>query len=157
MTDEMKQKRQHLAELSRVIKMKIQQGVTSAANVNEGLIEFYSEGEDLEFNTFFEWKKLGYSIKKGSKAFLVWGKPRKIPVINTEKDSDQEEDEFKFWPVAYLFSEKQVEKERRCSMKWLEIFIEWLDSLYYQGFASQLQSDDPERFQWEYDHFIENY
>ena len=113
MTEAMKQKRQHLAELSRVIKMKIQQGITNAATVNEGLIELYSEGdESLEFNTFFEWKKKGFSIKKGSHAFLVWGKPRKIPVIDAEKDSDQE-DEFKFWPVAYLFSENQVEKSMK--------------------------------------------
>lgn len=116
MTEAMKAKRQHLAQLSRVIKMKMQTGVTDAATVNEGLIELYSEDEILEFNTFFEWKKKGYSIKKGSTAFLVWGKPRKVPIPGTEKnsnsDSDSEDDEFKFWPVAYLFSEKQVEKRK---------------------------------------------
>ena len=42
-------------------------------------------------------------------------------------------------------------------MNWLEIFFEWLDSLYYQGFASQLQKEEPERFQWEYENFLETY
>jgi len=95
--------------------MKIQQGVTNAATINEGLIELYSEGdESMEFNTFFEWKKKGFSIKKGSHAFLVWGKPKKLPVSPKEGETEEtEEDEFKFWPVAYLFSEKQVEKTKK--------------------------------------------
>ena len=42
-------------------------------------------------------------------------------------------------------------------MKMLEIFIEWLDNIYFQGYAAQLSKDDPDAYAWEYHHFIENY
>jgi len=79
-----------------------------AGSVNEGLIEMYSDGKKLKYNTFNQWKEKGFQVKKGSKAFLVWGSPRQVPVT----DSDQEEDEFKFWPLCYLFSENQVERRQ---------------------------------------------
>jgi len=106
MTEEFKAKRTALCDLSRAIKAQIEAGELEAATINEGLIEVYSKGKDLEFNTFHQWKGKGFKILKGSKAFLVWGKPMKVPVPESEK----EDDEFKFWPVCYLFSEKQVEK-----------------------------------------------
>ena len=89
-------------------------GLINASKINEGLIQFYSENEELEFNTFWEWKKKGFSVKKGSIAFLVWGKPKKLLVSPKEDETEETEgDEFKFWPIAYLFSEKQVEKTKK--------------------------------------------
>ena len=107
MNEAMKAKRQTLAQLSRSVKAQIESGEIEAATINEGLIEIYSEGQELEYNTFKQWKEKGFSIKKGSHAHLVWGKPRQVPVV----DSDKENDEFKYWPVCYLFSENQVEKK----------------------------------------------
>jgi len=40
-------------------------------------------------------------------------------------------------------------------MKWLEAFMEWLDKLYYEGYAIQLSKNDPDAFAWEYDRFIQ--
>jgi len=107
MKQSIKEKRKELAQLSRGIQLLVKEGAYDS--VNEGLIDLYSDGEDLEFNTFHQWKAKGFSVKKGSKAFLVWGKPRKVAVAEPE---DGEDDEFKFWPLCYLFSSKQVEATR---------------------------------------------
>ena len=79
-------------------------GELECVTINEGLIDTYSKGNELEFNTFKQWKEKDFQVKKGSKAFAVWGKPRKVPVPDSDKD-----DEFKFWPICYLFSQDQVE------------------------------------------------
>ncbi len=105
MNEKTKKKRKELSQLSRLIKARMDTGDIDAVTINEGLIETYSKGEELEFNTFNQWKKKNFHVIKGSRAFSVWGKPRKAPVPN----SDKEDDEFKFWPICYLFSTKQVE------------------------------------------------
>ena len=104
MNEKTKLRRKKLSMLSRVIKAQIEVGDIEAATINEGLIETYSKGEQLEFNTFHQWKKKNFQVKKGSEAFAVWGKPRKVPVPDSDKD-----DEFKFWPICYLFSQEQVQ------------------------------------------------
>jgi hypothetical protein len=47
-------------------------------------------------------------VKKGEKALLLWGEPRKA--AKQEKTTGNEKDEFSFFPLAYVFSENQVEK-----------------------------------------------
>lgn len=109
----MKIKRLQLSQTSRIVKQLMEIGETDAESVNEGLLELYSNGENLRFNTFHGWKDKGFKVKKGSQAYLVWGKPRKVPVPGVEKptiEANKEEDEFKYWPICYLFSNKQVEK-----------------------------------------------
>jgi len=74
--------------------------------VNSVLIEMYKNEEHQEFNNFHQWLKLGFKVKKGSKAFFVWSKKR----VGTEKaENSDEEREFKFFTLAYLFSNAQVE------------------------------------------------
>lgn len=98
--------RNTLKALSQQIKPLIKEGVFST--VNEGLIEIYKENnpEIKEFNTFWQWKDKGFTILKGSKAFLVWGQPVSRPQENEGSD----EDEFNFFPLCYLFSNLQVNK-----------------------------------------------
>lgn len=86
-------------------------GELDAATINEGLIEHYKKGGHEQFKTFGQWKDSGFSIKKGSKAFLVWGSPREI----VHPDPENNDDEFRYFPLCYLFSDLQVEpaKERR--------------------------------------------
>jgi hypothetical protein len=62
-----------------------------------------------EFKTFHQWKALGKSILKGSKAFTLWGSPKEI----NHPDPEVEDDEFKYWPLCYLFSDKQVTEVRQ--------------------------------------------
>lgn len=114
MTDkqaEHKEKRSKLKELSKIAKMRILadcEGMT----VNEVLVqEFYTDEENEEFKTLHQWSKDGYRVKKGSKSFLVWGKPKKKEKGTDPKTSqNQDEDESEFYPLCYLFSNAQVQR-----------------------------------------------
>jgi len=77
--------------------------------VNEGLKEIYQETnpEIEEFKTFWQWKEEGATVRKGEKAFLIWGQPRKASQV---PDGATEPEEFKYWPVCYLFANTQVYK-----------------------------------------------
>jgi hypothetical protein len=99
----MTNKRKQLIGLSQAIKPLVKAGMFSS--VNEGLIVTYknNEPEIKEFKTFTMWKKEGRQIKKGSTAFLIWGRKLKIKV----KDSEEGEG-FKFFPVCCLFADTQV-------------------------------------------------
>lgn len=106
---EVNPKKTALIQLSKTIKVMIELGSINASSVNEGIIELYeNENGETEFKTFGGWKKEGYKVKKGSTALTIWGKPRK----GTKKveDAKTEEEKYKFFPMAYLFSSDQVEK-----------------------------------------------
>jgi len=74
------------------------------------LYHVYETGGAQEFNTFKQWKEKGATVKKGEKAFLVWGQPvSKQRQEDKEQPGEQEEEEdYSFFPVCYLFSEHQV-------------------------------------------------
>jgi len=38
----------------------------------------------------------------------------------------------------------------------LEMFIKFIDMIYYEGYARHLANDDPEKFQFEFNEFLEN-
>lgn len=99
--------RKKLIGLSQVIRLAVKEGVFDT--VNEGLREMYEETDEeiTDFNTFNQWKEQGYTIKKGSKAFLFWGQPRKISQV---PEGSNEPEEFKYWPICYLFTDTQVFK-----------------------------------------------
>lgn len=97
--------RRRLIELSQGIRLAVKEGAYDS--VNEGLREFYMEQnpEIEEFNTFWQWKDEGATIKKGSKAHLFWGQPRKV---NQAAEGSDEPEEYKYWPICYLFDNTQV-------------------------------------------------
>ena len=73
--------------------------------VNEAIIDlFYKEAGEL--NTFMQWKEKGFCVKNGSKAYVVWGSPRRIK----SKDAEEGEEGTEFFPVCYLFSINQVQE-----------------------------------------------
>ena len=79
---------------------------------NELLREFYAQAGHKELKTFNEWKKEGYYIRKGEKAILLWGKPKPSRLskeIAKMEGKPEEEAENDFYPLAYLYSNKQVE------------------------------------------------
>ena len=39
----------------------------------------------------------------------------------------------------------------------IELFVEFTDGIYYEGYAEHLAKDDPEKFRFELDEFLENY
>ena len=106
MKDEMKAKRMYLSELSKVVKMGIAAGIYES--VNEGLVEMYRNEGHEEIHSFKKWLQLGKVVSKGEKALLLWGEPRKGGKQEKEVNAT-EEDEYKFFPLAYVFSNKQVE------------------------------------------------
>ncbi|MBD3630521.1 ArdC family protein [Cyclobacterium sp.] len=84
----------------------------ASRTVNYMLINHMYDTEGAEeFNTFKQWKEQGATIRKGSKAFLVWGQPigkQRAKEAQQKGQKAPEEDEYRFFPICYLFSNKQV-------------------------------------------------
>ena len=82
---------------------------------NELLREHYAQAGHTELKSFSEWKKAGYYVKKGEKAILLWAHPKPSREAKEfAKSQGKSEDEAKndFYPLAYLFSSKQVAKRQ---------------------------------------------
>lgn len=97
-------KRDFLSNLSIQVKPLAE---ATGLKVNDVLIQLYKNDDHKEFNTFQGWKKKGYKVKKGAKAFCIWSKPIEV------KDEDKEEDELEdktYFGIAHIFSNYQVEK-----------------------------------------------
>ena len=118
MSEKMKEKRRKLSDISRNAKAAAENAVGNGAspfilmmNVNKLIETFiYNPEGNLEFKTFKQWKEAGYTIKKGSTAFLFWGQPLKDKYVDEETGeiTEEEPDTEKFFPLAYLFSNEQV-------------------------------------------------
>lgn len=74
-------------------------------NINQIVLSMYINDTHKEFNSFHQWRKKGFKVKKGSKAFFVWSKKREA----VKKEENEEDKEYKFYTLAYLFSNAQVE------------------------------------------------
>lgn len=108
MTEEMKAKRQALKDLSAAFKILVKEGVYNT--VNEGLANYYATEGHTELKSYRQWKQNGYQVKKGSTALLFWGEPLdKHKKTETATDSTSDEKKEAFYPLAYVFSQKQVE------------------------------------------------
>ena len=82
---------------------------------NELLKQHYAQAGHTELKTFSEWKDAGYYVKKGEKAILLWAHPKPSrEAKELAKSQGKNEDEAKndFFPLAYLFSSKQVAKRQ---------------------------------------------
>ena len=96
--------RTKLKQISKMVKPLVEEGEYS--NVNEAIKEAVIKETNPEvkvLRTFDQWKEKGFSVRKGEKAHLLWGRPRLVK-------QDEENDEFKFWPLCYLFGNNQVQK-----------------------------------------------
>jgi hypothetical protein len=67
----------------------------------------YAQQGHTEIHSFKKWLEKGFVVKRGEKALLLWGQPRQAQ--NQEKQNDADKDEFKFFPLAYVFSQLQVQ------------------------------------------------
>ena len=82
---------------------------------NELLRQHYAQAGHTELKSFSEWKEAGYYVKKGEKAILLWAHPKPSrEAKELAKSQGKNEDEAKndFYPLAYLFSSKQVAKRQ---------------------------------------------
>lgn len=106
--------REKLIEFSRAAKL-LRELEGLDLSVNETLLTMiYNTNDATEFNTFKRWKEQGYTILKGSKAFLIWGQPIRRGKEDKDKEKSKEgeaKNEYEFFPVCYLFSNKQVFKQ----------------------------------------------
>lgn len=81
---------------------------------NEVLKVFYGISENQELKSFKKWKKEGYIVKKGEKAYTFWSRPisaehkEKMKNVKTGKSEDIKE-EYSFFNICKLFSSDQVE------------------------------------------------
>lgn len=99
-------RRQELKEISQPLKPMVKDGLFET--LNEAIIEclYKRDGHEV-FRTFEAWKKDGFSIVKGSQAFVVWGRPQTMTKPEPKAEGEEERE---FFPIAYLFSNKQVVK-----------------------------------------------
>lgn len=81
--------------------------------LNYFIINFiYKKDGHTEFKKFRDWKKDGATIKKGAKAFPIWGQPvgAQKEAAATEKGNEYEataEERTRF-PLCYVFSNQQI-------------------------------------------------
>ena len=101
------QARQQLKQLSQELKPLVEGGEFD--NINQALIATYTTDEHPIFKKFWDWKKEGYTILKGSKAFAVWAQP--VQGKKKEATQDQEPDEYEYFPICFLFSNAQVRRK----------------------------------------------
>ena len=92
----------------------------SSRTVNYMLLNFvYNQGESPVYNTFNEWKRQGATVRKGSKATVIWGQPLKgskgaegaTPENTAKRASETVSDDmsqYEFFPLCFLFSEKDI-------------------------------------------------
>lgn len=97
-------KRLELIQISNDVKPLVTMG--EFENVNEAIIETcYKTATAREFETYNGWLAKGFRVKKGSKGKVIWGRPRR-----GQKTEVVESDEtYKFFPMAFLFSNEDVE------------------------------------------------
>jgi antirestriction protein ArdC len=79
--------------------------------INDAIVEtLYKDETHREFKSYRQWKKEGHQVKKGEKAFLLWAKPKQIQKPMEEgKTAEDLEEMIKYFPIAYLFSNAQVD------------------------------------------------
>lgn len=90
-------------------------GAEYIPTINEMLKAYYQKQNNItELNTFDQWKEKGYQVRKGEKAYLFWGKPRKRQQAEQEQDQEQAEliqtIKEDFYPICYLFDIAQCYK-----------------------------------------------
>ena len=88
-------------------KSKTEISYNSVVPLNSFIREIYGLKKNT-LRTYEEWKKAGYVIKKGEKAFLFW----ECPIVRkAETDqADTNVTEYLYFPIRYLFTENQVHR-----------------------------------------------
>ena len=102
MTDQMKEKRAKLKEMSTEAKILLDTG--KVCTINEGLKILYTMQGHEKLKTFKQWKEEGFNVRKGEKALLLWAKPLHVLKEQPEPEGAP------FFPVINVFSFQQVER-----------------------------------------------
>lgn len=106
-----RQRRAALRDLSNQLKKAAELAGQDDLSVNALLRQYYAQAGHTELKTFGEWKEAGYFVRKGEKAIILWGHPRSLKADEAPADTNEAKDEQRdFYPLAYLFSNQQVNK-----------------------------------------------
>ena len=82
----------------------------NALTVNQIIIEhIYKDAKNQEFKTFKGWLKDSKCVKKGESAFLIWGRPKAVQEKEKNPQAQTDEDDSKFFPISFIFSNAQVQ------------------------------------------------
>jgi hypothetical protein len=106
----LQEKREYLKELSSGLRILKKEGAIDS--INEGLKEIYAQDGHIELKTLRQWNKVGKRVKKGESALLLWAQPKKIntPNPNNQTEQSNEEDQMNFFPLCFVFSNKQIQE-----------------------------------------------
>lgn len=101
--------RERLKLLSLEVKDLVEDG--TFFTINDAIVEtLYKDDTHRLFKSYRQWKKEGHQVRKGEKAFLLWARPKEIQKpIEEEVKSDDLDEIIKYFPIAYLFSNAQVD------------------------------------------------
>ena len=111
-------KRQQLKILSQSLVARREMGeyMGNEDDTVNGLLRFYYACKGYtNLKTFKEWKKEGFTVRKGEKALLIWGMPvaskaERERIEELKKQGREEDAKEDFFPLCYLFAESQVHK-----------------------------------------------
>lgn len=112
MTADTKSKAQEARETLKALSQEVYDLVEAGTftTVNDAIMEtLYKDGVHREFKSYRQWKKDGFQVRKGEKAFLLWARPKDIERMKEEESQKTEADTIKFFPIAHLFSNAQVD------------------------------------------------
>lgn len=107
------ERRQQLSALSRELKA-VANLTGDPDNVNELLKGYYATTYGTtDLRTFEEWKKAGYTVKKGQTSFMIWATPKATKsererVAEAKAKGEQATEREDYFPVCHLFDIKQV-------------------------------------------------
>ena len=104
--------RKHIYKMFQDAKTETERLFWASCRINDVLAMWYKEETNADtFKSFLQWKKDGYNVKRGEKAFLLWSRKRKVSRHEESNNGDEPtEKNYEFFPIAYIFSNFQVEK-----------------------------------------------
>ncbi len=91
----------------KIIMEAIKNGVYSSSEVKK----FLSAGEALPIHTSYEWRQLGYHIKKGEHARITTKLWKMVPEADG-KNGDEEKGPQFYLADTFLFTKEQVEQDQ---------------------------------------------
>jgi antirestriction protein ArdC len=110
-TSHIHETREKLKALSISVRDLVKQG--KYESINEAIMAtVYKDEENQEFKSYRQWGEDGFQVRKGEHAYALWGRPKEH---EEDKDApektggEMEDDHGKFFPIAYVFSNKQVD------------------------------------------------
>ncbi len=105
-------------ETLKLLSMEVSDLVESGTffTINDAIMEtMYRNETHRQFKTYRQWKSEGFQVRKGEKAFLLWARPKdhkkgkKVEKPQPEEKEDEVTKLYKYFPLAYLFSNAQVD------------------------------------------------